>query len=331
MSKLPNEIRLQIARKSTQDVWAIGELLDIIKKEVEAREATERIKADNTQQRGNKSYGHHSTAGSFLSKEDQKANTVRCAYCKELYFSASCTKVTDPERHKEILRNTNRCFNCLRVGHRVSNCQNSKCCRHCKQRHHQSICGTLISPSFNQEKGEDSNEAKIESKRITTTSNMANKGTVLLQTARTTATNSDGSRSSRVRILFDSGSQRSYISNRLKTTLKLKPVKNETLNLNTFGNSKFRKQNCDLVELNLEDKDHAKVTIKALSFPVICSSLPSRINVEEFSHLDGLELADDIEHDGNKEIDVLIGSDYYWTISYGKNEEGRIWSSSCEQ
>ena len=38
MSKLPNEIRLQIARKSTQDVWAIDELLDIIKKEVEARE-----------------------------------------------------------------------------------------------------------------------------------------------------------------------------------------------------------------------------------------------------------------------------------------------------
>ena len=205
MSKLPNEIRLQIARKSTQDVWAIDELLDIIKKEVEAREATERIKADNTQQRGNKSYGHHSTAGSFLSKEDQKANTVRCAYCKELHFSASCTKVTDPEKRKEILRNTNRCINCLRVGHRVSNCQNFKCCRHCKQRHHQSICGNLISPSFNQEKGEDSNEAKTESKRITTTSNMANKGTVLLQTARTTATNSDG----RVRILFDSGSQRS--------------------------------------------------------------------------------------------------------------------------
>ena len=323
MSKLPNEIRLQIARKSTQDAWAINdELLDIIKKEVEAREATERIKADNTQQRGNKSYGHHSTAGAFLSKEDQKANTVRCAYCKELHFSASCTKVTDPEKRKEILRNTNRCFNCLRVGHRISNCQNSKCCSHCKQRHHQSICGTLISPSFNQAKGEDSNEAKTESKRITTTSNMANKGTVLLQTARTTATNSDGSRSSRVRILFDSGSQRSYISNRLKTTLKLKPVKNETLNLNTFGNSKFRKQNCDLVELNLEDKDHAKVTIKALSFPVICSSLPSRINVEEFSHLDGLELADDIEHDGNEEIDVLIGSDYYWTIVTGEMKKG---------
>ena len=236
MSKLPNEIRLQIARKSTQDVWSIDELLDIIKKEVEAREATERIKADNTQQHGNKSYGHHSTADSFLSKEDQKAIAVRCAYCKELHFSASCTKVTDPQKRKEILRNTSH-------RHRVSNCQNSKCCRHCKQRHHQSICGNLIPPSFNQKKSEDSDQAKTESRRITTTSNMVNKGTVLLQTARTTAANSDESKSSPVRVLFDSGSQRSYISNCLKTTLKLKLMKNETLNLNTFGNSKFRKHN----------------------------------------------------------------------------------------
>ena len=131
MSKLPNEIRLQIARKSTQEVWKIDELLDIIKKEVEAREATERIKADNTQLHGNKSHGHNSTAGSFLSKQDQKF-TIRCAYCKELHFSASCTKVTDPEKRKDILRNTNRCFNCLRIRHCVSNCQSSKCCRHCK-------------------------------------------------------------------------------------------------------------------------------------------------------------------------------------------------------
>ena len=151
---------------------------------------------------------------------------------------------------------------------------------------------------------------------------MGNKGTVCLQTARTTATNSDGSKSTTIRILFNSGSQRSYVSNRVKTTLKLKPVKNETLNSNTFGNYKFCKQNCDLVELNLKDKDHGIVTIKALSFPVICSSLPSRINIEEFVHLDGLDLADDFEHDTNEEIDVLIGSDHYWEIVMGEMRTG---------
>ena len=309
---------MQVARKSTQEVWKIDELLDIIKKEVEAREATERIKADNTQRHGNKPSGHNSTAGSFLSNEDQKF-VIHCAYCNELHFSASCTKVTDPEKRKDIIRKTNRCFNCLRVGHRVSNCQSAKSCRHCKQRHHQSICETKNPPG---KEKDEINKVKTESKGTTTTSNMGSKGTILLQTARTTATNYDGSRSASVRVLFDSGSQRSYISNRLKTTLKLKPIKNETLNLNTFGNSKFRKQNCDLVELNLEDKEHSKVTIKALSFPVICSSLPSRINIQEFPHLDGLELADDYEHSRNEEIDILIGSDYYWEIVTGEMKKG---------
>ncbi|CAB3979329.1 PREDICTED: uncharacterized protein LOC107330089, partial [Paramuricea clavata] len=233
MSKLPNEIRLQIARNSTQDVWKIDELLGIIKKEVEAREASERIKADeHVRQQGSKWQGHKPTARSFLSKDDQNY-TVRCAYCKELHYSASCTKVTDPEKRQDILRNTNRCFNCLRIGHHVSNCQSSKGCRHCKQKHHQSICNTLKSPIPDNKS--DRNKTTEESKGTTTTSNVRSKGTVLLQTARTTATNSNGSRSTKVRVLFDSGSQRSYISNSLKTRLNLKPVKNETLNLNTFG------------------------------------------------------------------------------------------------
>ena len=292
--------------------WKIDELLDTIKKEVEAREATERIKAHDIV-RQTVSKEHKPTASSFLSKDDQTFS-IRCAYCKELHFSASCTKVTDPEKRKEILRNTNRCFNCLRVGHRVSNCQGSKCCRHCKRRHHQSICDA----------GKPLTQAGVttESNGTTTTSNMGNKGTVLLQTARTTATNIDGSKSATVRVLFDSGSQRSYVSNRLKKTLKLKPVKNETLNLNTFGNSKFRKQNCDLVELHLEDRDHGIITIKALSFPVICSSLPSRINIEEFVHLDGLDLAENFKPDANEEIDVLIGSNYYWEIVLGEMRKG---------
>ena len=37
MSKLPNEIRLEIVRKLTANVWKIEELLKTIKSEIEAR------------------------------------------------------------------------------------------------------------------------------------------------------------------------------------------------------------------------------------------------------------------------------------------------------
>ena len=41
MSKLPSDVRLQISRKSTNEVWKIDELLDTIKSEIDAREASE--------------------------------------------------------------------------------------------------------------------------------------------------------------------------------------------------------------------------------------------------------------------------------------------------
>ena len=41
MSKLPNEIRLEVARNSTDEIWKIEDLLQTIKKEVEARETSE--------------------------------------------------------------------------------------------------------------------------------------------------------------------------------------------------------------------------------------------------------------------------------------------------
>ena len=40
MSKLPQDVRLQIARNTAQDVWEMSELLGVIRKEVEARETT---------------------------------------------------------------------------------------------------------------------------------------------------------------------------------------------------------------------------------------------------------------------------------------------------
>ena len=40
MSKLPNEIRLQVAHTTTDEIWKIEELLQTIKKEVEARETS---------------------------------------------------------------------------------------------------------------------------------------------------------------------------------------------------------------------------------------------------------------------------------------------------
>ena len=141
---------------------------------------------------------------------------------------------------------------------------------------------------------------------------------MLLQTARAVALDDTGKISTPVRILFDTGSQRSYVTESLRSKLKLKSVQHERLNLNTFGEARYKSQNCDLVHLRLKrpgSSDDEKIDISALTFPVICSPLPTRVQTN-FVHLEGLKFADDF--DGSQDtIDVLVSSDFYWDIVIG--------------
>ena len=47
MSNLATEIRVQIARLTSSEVWSIREMLELIRKGVEAREASEHVKLKN--------------------------------------------------------------------------------------------------------------------------------------------------------------------------------------------------------------------------------------------------------------------------------------------
>ena len=142
-------------------------------------------------------------------------------------------------------------------------CKNPKTCRHCGERHHQSICKTL-----SKHRSEETPITKLsegEFSNTTTTNTVRDKGTVLLQTARATAFNEENSKSTEVRILFYNGSQRSYVTSNLMSRLNLKPVKTETLHLNTFGGNTFRKHSSDVIKLRLKGQDGEEVEISALS------------------------------------------------------------------
>ena len=95
MSKLPNDICSQIAQNATDEVWKIKELLETIKVEIKAREASEGVKTHD----GRKSQSSNAkppitpTANALYSKDTGKFH-IRCAYCNEEHYSASCSEVT---------------------------------------------------------------------------------------------------------------------------------------------------------------------------------------------------------------------------------------------
>ena len=117
-----------------------------------------------------------------------------------------------------------------------------------------------------------------------------------------------------VRVLFDSGSQLSYITEKLQNQLHLNPVKIEKLHLNTFGTRSYKTQACNVVKLYIQAiTGGERNSVSALTSPVICSPLPSAVRIERYPHLHGLQLADDYSVTRG-EIDVLIGSNLYWSI-----------------
>ena len=115
-------------------------MLDLIQSEIDAREMSEKIKAAIKQvKHPSSSKTLLPTAGTFFGATSNTESTVpKCVYCTERHFSASCSKVTDINARKDILRRDKRCFMCLKKGHLVDQCDKS--CRNCKGRHHQSIC-----------------------------------------------------------------------------------------------------------------------------------------------------------------------------------------------
>ena len=247
MSKLPDGVRLRTARENRDEAWEVNRLMDTIQKEVEVREASEGARILTPRPAvppRNTPNGNGSSASSLITN----TQNIKCVYCGEIYYSAACKKVTNVKERKEILKRLGRCFNCLKPNHRVRDYNSHKTCHYCHRRHHQWLCESRPT-----ENATDTQEqvTPTQDTIVNTINTVKSRQLVLLQTAQAEATNSGKSKVENVRVLFDNGSQRSYITDSLKTRLGLSSIRKERLNLNTFGNSKFKPQSCDVVKVYL--------------------------------------------------------------------------------
>ena len=323
MDRLPADVCLQIARITTKDIWEIDELLQVLRTKVEAKEISDRVKVTEIRnpvppsQQPSQQKSTQSTASALVACETGNHN-VFCAYCKENHYSASCGKVTRTSERRDILRKEGRCFVCLMKGHRASKCQGAKKCHRCGRRHHQSLCELQPVPRT------ENQEAK-ESEDVPTTSNNVakSKNNVLLQTACTRIYTADDQLIP-VRILLDNRSQCSYITNALKSRLRLTPVRQERLSVNTFGSAGCKREQCDVLSVTLLSVSGENIEIQVLSFPTICSALKTPVAVNQYPHLQDLDLADvAVSGDQSNQIDILIGSDYYWCVITGDIIRGK--------
>ena len=143
----------------------------------------------------------------------------------------------------------------------------------------------------------------------------SNKG-VLLQTARATPDNQ-----LEVRILLDSGSKKSFISERAKDLLNLKSRDRMSSSIMAFGCRERKQQNCYSVKVGVQLKDGQTQELCLLTIPFICEPLTAptlQLHPQHHKHLCQLDLADTYEGGEPFQPDILVGSDQYWNLITGE-------------
>ncbi|KAH7983790.1 hypothetical protein HPB52_014359 [Rhipicephalus sanguineus] len=252
-----------------------------------------------------------------------------CPLCNSSGHSIiSCNATLSADDKRVRLRNNNCCFRCGTRNHIARLCKKSYSliCGTCRRRHLTILC-ELSKPVDGLPPTTESvalERPSLPSLRTVTTAQSTHIGStaVLLQTGRIWA--ECGNRRLLVRVLLDSGSQRSYIREDADRKLQCSVVGREELSLITFGNSKSqRRLRAERVSVRLRSQfDDAAVELEALTIPEICSvtSPPLENNILQALIAKEYKVADACQADTWKEDDItfLIGCDAYWRVTTGK-------------
>ena len=198
-SRMPAEITLQIARKISQDVWEIDEIMNIILSEIEAREVSDKVRisekgSDKLRPKFNMPAG---TTKAFVASISSTKRSVNCFFCNREHYASDCQEVTDTSKRIEILNSAKRCLCCFKVGHFAKYCRSNRKCKHCQGKQNAIVCLKAN---------------KKEEKPVSTSVNASalKRGTnILLQTAQTYAFGKNSNERVPVNVLFDSGSWKS--------------------------------------------------------------------------------------------------------------------------
>lgn len=163
---------------------------------------------------------------------------IKCTFCDAPHFSNECTKMTGYSSRLEVVKEKKLCFNCLGK-HQVSKCPSTKRCWNCKHKHHTSLCNARDNGS---EVNKDApvpntpmNAVLQDDEAVFQLSTAQKPSHVLLKTA--IAPVSSSTYCSHGNILFDEGTQSSFISSKLAKTLQLTPDGTDVEKLATSGDT----------------------------------------------------------------------------------------------
>lgn len=241
-----------------------------------------------------------------------------CIYCNRKHWSDECREFPTVTARKEKIKGD--CFICLKPGHHQRDCKTNKMCVHCQQknRHHRSLCIN----KFPEKPKETVNTVTEPISTTITAENtlLASDEQVLMQTATAEVEDLQKSRKQTIRLLLDTGSQRTYITEQLAEKLQLPINGSEILTVYTFSTTKPRQLQTPVTELRLLMKDGSSLHLRVNVVRKITGTLQRAcINTKKIEHLlKDITLADSIPTSNETaSLELLLGNNYYCDILSG--------------
>eukprot|EP00112_Aurelia_sp_Birch-Aquarium-sp1_P015934 Seg357.4 transcript_id=Seg357.4/GoldUCD/mRNA.D3Y31 product="hypothetical protein" protein_id=Seg357.4/GoldUCD/D3Y31 len=329
MNKLPLDVRIKLTQqKEENEDISMEEVVDGLRKTVKVLEKcgvhstggrdsvidTRRPREKKQQEDGRFPRSTISSGATLVNTETDKRE--KCTFCLGAHLSLDCKKYPHVRVRKEILQKYKKCYKCLKKGHMVKDCRSARgLCKKCTTRnHHEAICDA----GPRQEPKEPTGVIDVK-KRVGPVASVA------YQTLLAKVKSVDGSKEIKCRILLDSGSARSFMTQHLANELESKPI----------GGRKAQVFEGLNESTQILETEHHSILVKSLdgnySSEIDVKTLPSITRVgnpsplelkEKFDHLKNVFFTDVTSSD-QLEIGILLGSQHLADIQTGDIRKGR--------
>ena len=263
---------------------------------------------------------------SFYNQQETEGNHA-CIFCEHTnHPSHKCKKTMTNVERAEAVKSAEACTKCLRRNHVAAKCRQKTKCKTCEGAHHTMLCfktsktkdskpkTTQAASRANEESSREVSSGdslfgaadavvqrpppqKLDSISIPRQANLATGYAFVC---------SNSSEELR-RVLLDTGSQRSFITNHLAKCLKAKVIRKDLLINHTLGGTASEVTEFKCYSINLKSRfgDNRLIPIECLGIPTITQSIfPPAEKIENLNNL-----ADLVQNPVNQEIDVLLGAE----------------------
>ncbi|XP_066153054.1 uncharacterized protein [Euwallacea fornicatus] len=288
------------AKSTHKKIPSWDSLREFLSARADMLEAIDRQRGNNKPERNVELKPNKTSAKTFVGSD------ISCGVCKAKHSLAKCPSflAMSPNERVGKVKQLKVCFNCLKPGHFVKDCQLRNCTK-CQAKHH-----TLL--HFEPVKVQEDAPKPVESfEHQVSLSSLSSKNHVFLSTVLVDVVSAEGKRL-KVRALLDSGSQSNFITSSLCKRLKTKLGEFEVV-VGGLGSKASKVKHCCHIKVCARHSGY-KASLKCLVLPRITGFIPGApVDVSRLNIPSNITLADP-EFSKPGPIDLLIGSELFYRL-----------------